>query len=425
MFHLSTPGNLHTADSYTQAIRIDEVAPTSSITKTGGGSVTFEINSPANNWMIPKLSFFEFRLKVMDITTAASPHALNAADAKTGSVQFAEYPASHIVESYNHSINGASLETVSDCAELSAIKTRSMMSHDEAESYAASFRMRAPNGLPNKIDASEIPGLALCPFDAASDDGTTTFSCKYVPPGALWDYNGSLPGLRQRIVFTMTTNLKKAVISKDAAEVAKYEVTLESIKFFACYAIPETPIMPPRTVAIPLPMMGLSKQSAYATSQTLAFSVAPSTDKIYGCLNTDTPSGVIGTAAHEFKSDIQSIEFNYAGQTQPAISYGNALAKGHIERDISRAYIDYAITTGALILSSGIVDNETNWSNRPIFGAAFEKANNDSSTHLIVRVKASTAGQLVIAYRHHKVLVIRYGEDGLCEGIDVQERLSH
>jgi len=409
-------------DTYASAYRVDEINPSGAISQNGGGSVTFEVASPSGNWFVPKLSFFEFRLQVLtsgNAAIAATAGAVNTAASDTGDgIQFAEYPASHLVETYSHSINGASLETISDCAELSAIQSRTMLPQEYAETFADTFRMRAPGGKPNSITDADVPGGALQPWDGT----TEVFSCAYQPPGGIWKYGGSIPGMRQRIVLSLTNTLTKAVMAKSTATLPV--VKLLGVKFYAAHVVPELPIAPPRNVVLSLPMMALVKQTANGSNQTLTFSVAPSTDKVYAAVNAATATGAVGTAAHEFQKDVKAIEFSYAGQRFPSISYGSTLASGHAERDISRAFLDYAQTTGRLFRSQGMVDNETTWANRMIFGASFEKPANDQSTNLIVRCNTTSAGNLCLAYQHHKICVLRYGADGLCEGCDVQENLT-
>jgi hypothetical protein len=421
----SLPTAASKPDSYSSAYRVDEVNPTSTVNSSGGGAATFEFTSPANNWFIPKLSYFDVRLKITETAAETSAiTAIDAADGATGSlaIQFAEYPASHLVETFSHSINGANLETISDCAELSAMQSRTMFPKDYHETFASSFRLAGGTDLlgasePNST--STAPGGSLQPWDGT----TTTFSCKYQPPSALFKYAGSLPGLRQRMVLTLASNLHKAVVAKNAASLTS-TITIESIKFYAAHVVPEMPIAPPPTVVLSLPMMAVIKQYHAGSSQTQTFSVAPSTDKVYVAKNsTSVGDGTVANAAHMFASDFKSIEIQYAGQRAPSVGY-SSLESGNTERDNLRAYLDYAATTGRLFRSQGMPEPITKWQERPIYGASFEKPANDQSTNLIVRSNATAAGNTVVAYRHHKVVVISYGADGIASTVDIQEDLS-
>ena len=52
LFELPTSANK--PDSYASAFRYDQVNPTSAISSIGGGAITFEVQSPANNFFIPR-----------------------------------------------------------------------------------------------------------------------------------------------------------------------------------------------------------------------------------------------------------------------------------------------------------------------------------------------------------------------------------
>lgn len=414
LFDLPTSANK--PDSFASAFRYDQVNPTSSISNTGGGAVTFEVQSPANNFWIPRLSYFDFKFTV---TEDSDSTALDTADGKTPDfMQFAEYPASQVVHTYSHSVNGASVETVSDCPELSAMQTRTMMPYDFFQTFGDSFRL----GHDTTNHATVEPGGALQPWGGS----VKTFSCLYQPPAALFRYSGSLPGLRQRITLTITNDLKKAVIADDTTSVAKYTVLLKSITFYAAHIIPERPIAPPSTVVLSLPMYSMTKQYTSGNSQTQTFSVAPSTDKIYVAKNNNAPDNTVAKAPHMFHDDIETIEMSYAGQRMPHIAY-TELNSGSTSRDTLRAYLDYAATTGRFIRAQGMPDSNIDWQNRPIFAAAFEKPQNDQSTALTIRTKVEdggSEGNICVMNRHHKAIVVRYNNDGLAETVDVQEDLS-
>ena len=160
-------------DSHASAYRVDEVNPTAAVRSTGGGSVTFEFASPANNWFVPKLSYFDVRLKVVVAATGAAATVTDG-DANDDCLQFAEYPASHVIETFSSSVNGANLETVSDCPELSAIRLRTLLPRDFSQAMSDSYRTASPRSVGAKVNsATEAPGGSLQPWD----DSTTTFSC--------------------------------------------------------------------------------------------------------------------------------------------------------------------------------------------------------------------------------------------------------
>ena len=105
LFDLPTSANK--PDTFTSAFRHDQVNPVSSVPTAGGTAVTFECQSPANNYWVPRMPYFDVKLKVV---ITATGNALAFDQANEGSlVQFAEYPASHIVHAFSHSTNGASV----------------------------------------------------------------------------------------------------------------------------------------------------------------------------------------------------------------------------------------------------------------------------------------------------------------------------
>jgi hypothetical protein len=135
LFHLPTVPVRH--DSNSQALRYDAIAPTSALPSSGagGGSVTIQIDTPANNWFVPSMSYFDFRIKVMESRTSGTTTTVSAIDLTDGSgtdeAQFSEYPASHLVTNYSHSIAaGVTLETISNCPELSAVQARKMLNRE-------------------------------------------------------------------------------------------------------------------------------------------------------------------------------------------------------------------------------------------------------------------------------------------------------
>jgi len=176
LFHLPTVAVRH--DSNSQALHYDAVAPTSALPNNGagGGSVTFQIDTPANNWHIPSMSYFDFRIKVTESRTSGSTTTVGAIDAADGSgtdeAQFAEYPASHLVTNYSHSIAGVALENISDCPELSAVQSRTMLNCEVLGTLGASFRMS--DVLTGSNSGTTLPGAGpLQPWGGS----VTTFSC--------------------------------------------------------------------------------------------------------------------------------------------------------------------------------------------------------------------------------------------------------
>ena len=44
-------------DTGISSVRVDEISPISSINPNGGGTVAFEMTSPANSYFVPRLSY--------------------------------------------------------------------------------------------------------------------------------------------------------------------------------------------------------------------------------------------------------------------------------------------------------------------------------------------------------------------------------
>lgn len=415
LFHLPTAPIRH--DSNSQTLRYDSVAPTSALPNggAGGGSVTFQIDTPANNWFVPSMSYFDFRLKVMTVPSSGSPAALAASDGSGSTeTQFSEYPASHVVTNYSHSIAGVTLETISDCPELSAVQSRTMLNREVLDTLGASFRMA--DVLTGANSGDTMPGGSLQPWDGS----VTIFSCAYQPPGALFQYPGALPGLKQRIVLTLDSVLKKALLNNAVS--TAYSVVIDSISFFAAHVIPRDTMSIPKEVVLSLPMMNVTKQYHAGSSATHTFSVPPSTDRVYLFKNNQAADGAVGNAAHEFESDITDLEMAYAGQRAPALAYSD-MGSTSTTRDIMRAFWDFAQSTGHVLRGQGLQDNQDSWASRPIFAGIFDKSSGDASTTLTVRSTVSSTGNLGVAHVSHKIAVISYDEAGLATGLVVQENL--
>ena len=98
MSHFRLPTSVTKPSSGSQGLRYDSIAPTSALPNggAGGGSVTFQIDTPANNWHIPSMSYFDFRIIVTkplgDTTGAIAILDGDTTDgtAASGTVQFAE-----------------------------------------------------------------------------------------------------------------------------------------------------------------------------------------------------------------------------------------------------------------------------------------------------------------------------------------------
>ena len=422
LFYLPTTAVRH--DSNSQALRYDVVAPTSALPNAGkgGGSVTFQVDTPANNWFVPSMSYFDFRIRVLETRVVSSADVLSAIDAGDGSgsdkAQFAEYPASHLVTNYSHSIAGVTLENVSDCPELSAVQTRTMLNREILDTLGASFRMKDIITGANSDDPVPGANTPLQPWGGS----VTTFSCGYQPPGSLFQFPGALPGLKQRIVLSLDSSIKKCVLTATAALGTPYTVEIDAINFYAAHVIPRDVMRIPEQVVLSLPMMGCTKQHHAGSNGTHTFSVPASTDRVYVFKNVADQTSVVGTAAHEFQTDITNLEMSYAGQRSPALAYSD-MGGTSVTRDIMRPFWDFAQSTGHLLTGRGLQDNQDSWAKRPIFAGIFDKSAGDNSTTLTVRSSAGAVGKIGVCHVSHKVAVISYDEAGLATGLVVQENL--
>ena len=136
MFSLPTTSS--PSDTGVSSVRVDEFAPVSTVNADGGGTVAFECTSPANSFWCPRLSYFNFRLKVTSRKADGTAEALTSTDTTdsdlvtTGTVQFRSYPAAACVQSFSHSINGVTVETISDVQETASMLNRTGMSYEYA-----------------------------------------------------------------------------------------------------------------------------------------------------------------------------------------------------------------------------------------------------------------------------------------------------
>ena len=423
MSHFRLPTSVTKPSSGSQGLRYDAVSPTSALPNggLGGGSVTFQIDTPANNWFLPSMSYFDFRLVVTKTLGATTgPIAIPDGNPESGgvvydTVQFAEYPASQIVSNYSHSIAGVTLENVSDCAEASSIQMRTMLNKEIVDTLGSSFRIHdAQTGINSRLVS---PRGSLQPWDSA----LTKFSCAYQPPGSLFGYDGGLPGMKQRITLTLDSMLRKCLLSKVTENTNTYKVVIDSITFYAAHVIPAYDIPIPPVVKLSLEMRGVTKQFHNGSSATHSFSVPASTDRVYVFKNTQVATGSLGSAPHQFDADISDLEMSYAGQRAPALAYSSMAEPA--EHDTLRAFWDFAMSTGHILRSNGLQDNEISWAVSPVYAGIFDKPEGDTSTNLTVRSKASTEGNIGVCHVSHKVAVLSFDEAGICTGLVVQENL--
>ena len=96
------------------SVRVDQVSSISTVNPNGGGTVAFEMTSPANSYFVPRMSYWNFRLTV---TKGINGDALDETDGQIsdtelyntsvtqGGVQFKAYPAAQMVQCVSHQIN--------------------------------------------------------------------------------------------------------------------------------------------------------------------------------------------------------------------------------------------------------------------------------------------------------------------------------
>ena len=204
MFSLPTTSS--PSDTGVSSVRVDEFAPVSTVNADGGGTVAFECTSPANSFWCPRLSYFNFRLKVTSRKADGTAEALTSTDASSsnlvtaGTVQFRSYPAAACVQSFSHSINGVTVETVSDVQETAAFLNRTGMSYEYARSGGNSlYRLAGADGKRNS--ESKPPGGALQPWDGSSNT-KTVFDCALLPPSGIFSMPGTLPGSWKNMIST-------------------------------------------------------------------------------------------------------------------------------------------------------------------------------------------------------------------------------
>ena len=81
------------------------------------------------------------------------------------------------------------------------------------------------------------------------------------------------------------------------------------------------------------------------------------------------------------------------------------------------------MSTGHILRSNGLQDNEMMWDLSPVYAEIFDKPEGGASTNLTVRSTASVVGNIGVCHVSHKVAVLSYDEAGICTGLVVQENL--
>jgi len=448
MSMFSLPTTSSPSDTGVSSVRVDEFAPVSTVNADGGGTVAFECTSPANSFWCPRLSYFNFRLKVLARKSDGTTGALTSTDsaagdtAEVGNVQFRSYPAAACVQSFSHSINGVTVETVSDVQETAAFLNRTGMSYEYARSGGNSlYRLAGADGKRNS--ESKPPGGALQPWNGSSNT-KTVFDCALLPPSGIFSMPGTLPGGRHRFVITLNNDLRKRCMVMDnarsiLASTDQHYVTcqIEEIRFHMCHLVPDAPVPVPRNVVLSIHPLTVVKSTLSATSgsSTHTLSVPPSTDRVFVGVNLATAGSTHGVqdGHDQFEPSLSVLQVQYAGQTLPNTAY-QSINKSATDRHVIKPYSDFLAACGKLYLEQSSYDNMEEWSNNPIHGLSFEKSPNDSSTSVIVRCTraatgtidlvdesaagAAAAASIVVCAQSHQAIVLTYGDDGLVSSCD-------
>jgi len=451
MSMFSLPTTSSPSDTGVSSVRVDEFAPVSTVNANGGGTVAFECTSPANSFWCPRLSYFNFRLKVTSRDNSGNKIPLTSADAvdtdsaTAGTVQFRSYPAAACVQSFSHSINGVTVETISDVQETASFLNRTGMSYEYARTAGNSlYRLAGKDGLRNSESAD--PGGALQPWNGGngSTNTKTTFDCGFLPPSGVFSMPGTIPGGRHRFVLTLNNDLRtKAMImdtdrSELTASTENYVYCeIEEVRFHMCHLVPDAPVPVPRNVVLSIHPLTVVKSSLSATSgsSTHTLSVPPSTDRLFVAVNLATAGNSHGVqdSHDQFEPSLSVLQVQYAGQTLPNTAY-QSLNKSSTGRHIMKPYSDFLAACGKLYLEQSSYDNMEEWAANPIHGLSFEKSPNDSSTSVIVRCTrsatandivaesaetvAAAAANLVVCAQSHQAIVLTYGDDGLISSCD-------
>ena len=447
MSMFSLPTTSSPSDTGVSSVRVDEFAPVSTVNADGGGTVAFECTSPANSFWCPRLSYFNFRLKVTSRKADASAEALTSTDATaanavtTGAVQFRSYPAAACVQSFSHSINGVTVETISDVQETAAMLNRTGMSYEYARTAGNSlYRLAGADGKRNS--ESVAPGGALQPWNK-SGNTKTVFDCGFLAPSGVFSMPGTIPGGRHRFVLTLNNDLRKRCVIMDSTRAAVTSsttnyvyCTIEEVRFHMCHLVPDAPVPIPRNVVLSIHPLTVVKSALSATSgsSTHTLSVPPSTDRVFVGVNLTTAGSTHGVedGHDQFEPSLSVLQVQYAGQTLPNTAY-QSINKNATDRHVVKPYSDFLAACGKLYLEQSSYDNMEEWANNPIQGLSFEKSPNDSSTSVIVRctrsatandlvaetaASAAAAANIVVCAQSHQAIVLTYGDDGLVSSCD-------
>jgi len=349
MFALPTTSSL--SDTGVSSVRVDEFAPVSTVNAAGGGTVAFECTSPASSFWCPRLSYFLFRLKVTERDVSGNKVALSATDSNysDGYVQFRSYPPAACVQSFSHSINGVTVETITDVQETAAFANRTGMSYEYARSAGHSlYRLAGENGTRNTISSS--PGGAIQPWG----NDRTVFDCAFLPCSGIFAMPGSIPGGRHRFVLTLNSDLPNRCLTmrtdrsnKVSTETGVLYCEIEEVRFMMCHLVPDAPIPVPRNVVLSIHPLTVVKSfiSGTAGSSTHTLSVPPSIDRIFVGLNLTT-AGTGHAIQHghdQFEPSLSVLQVQYAGQTLPNTAY-QSLNKNAIDRHVIKPYADFLAT---------------------------------------------------------------------------------
>ena len=183
MSFFNLPTESQPQDTGIGSVPVDEISSISTINANGGGTVSFEMTSPANSYFCPRMSYFNVRLNVTK-SVSASPLTADeggVTDYNTsvtnGCVQFKSYPAAQLMNSFSHQLNGVSVETTSNIPETAAILNRTSLSHEYLLSSGGSImRLVGDDGRRNSFFPN--PGGPLQPWDGV----TKVFDCSFLPP---------------------------------------------------------------------------------------------------------------------------------------------------------------------------------------------------------------------------------------------------
>ena len=429
------------------SVRVDEFAPVSTVNADGGGTVAFECTSPANSFWCPRLSYFNFRLKVTSRKADGTAEALTSTDATasnlvtTGTVQFRSYPAAACVQSFSHSINGVTVETVSDVQETAAFLNRTGMSYEYARTAGNSlYRLAGADGKRNS--ESVAPGGALQPWNT-SGNTKTVFDCGFLPPSGVFSMPGTIPGGRHRFVLTLNNDLRKTLHDHGLDAIGAYIV---DYKLYLLHdrggSIPHVPPCAGRTGPRPAqcraldpPAHGRQKSAVGFERFEHAHAQRPSVDRQTFRRRESYDCRQHPRCARQPRP-VRAVALSSTGSvcgpdaTKHRVPEIN---KSATDRHVVKPYADFLAACGKLYLEQSSYGNMEEWSNNPIQGLSFEKSPNDSSTSVIVRctrsatandlvnetaASAAAAANIVVCAQSHQAIVLTYGDDGLVSSCD-------